>query len=368
MSYTYRYLNPSEFARRNQEFLRTDDVRISTENAKKVGIICLRAIQIYQETQNNIGREKSNLRIWVRGQRNSARNHGRLIRYKGASRTRSSINASISNINDQVLNNIDSMLNIIDSNMDLAKQRMRKCLDYTTMSDIKSYEVTYIEEQKQLKKHKSLKEIRIGLYISVVAIPIFAIAFVADATINLFLSILFVISLSVIWGIIAFYIIKYLTKRIEEFENAQSSIRDLKMNKTIEDQDSIDFLSKLNDESEDKAVEDDQESDTSEMCVINELAKKLREEYFILENACLNFDVDANNWMDLAEKIHKDLGETSDLHLNHAQSQPRSNENISDRYTVNDLKSRFSSFQEAKEFYGISAKGWQTLVDKLNNQ
>ncbi|MGB3512424.1 MAG: hypothetical protein WBA93_24935 [Microcoleaceae cyanobacterium] len=292
MKYTYKYLNPPEFSRRNQEFCRIDDAGISTENAKKVGIICLRAIQIYQETQNNIGTEKSNLRIWVREQKISARK----IKYKGASRTR----ASISDINDRVLNDIDSMLAVIDSNMDLAKQCLRKCLDYTRMSDIKSYEATYIEEQKQLKEHKSLKKARIGWYISVVVTPIFAIAFVADAAINLFLSILFVILVSAIWGIIAFYIIKYLTKRIEKFENAQSSIRELKMNKAIEEQDSIDLLSKLNDESEDQAVADDQESDTSEMYLINELAKKLTEEYLILENACLNFDIDGNNWMDLA--------------------------------------------------------------------
>ncbi|ERT06457.1 hypothetical protein M595_3593 [Lyngbya aestuarii BL J] len=141
------------------------------------------------------------------------------------------------------------------------------------------------------------------------------------------------------------------------------------MKKTQEEQDSINFVSNFNDESEDKAVADnDQESDTSEMYVINELAKKLREEYLILENACFNFDIDANNWMDLAEKIHKDLDETNDFQQNDSQSQLRSNHNISDRYTVNDLKSRFSSFQEAKEFYGISAKGWQALVYRLNNQ
>jgi len=46
------------------------------------------------------------------------------------------------------------------------------------------------------------------------------------------------------------------------------------------------------------------------------------------------------------------------LQQNHLESQPRSNDNISDRYTVKNLKSRFSNFQEAKEFYGISAKGW----------
>ncbi len=364
MKYTYKYLSPSDFSRINQDFCGINGVEISTENAKRVGIICLRVIQIYQETKNNIGREKSNLKIWVREQKISARK----IRYKGASRTRASINASISNINDQVLNSIDSMLVVIDSNTNLAKQCLKKCLDYTTMSDIKSYEATYIEEQEQLKEHKSLKKARTNLYRTVVAIPILAIVFVAKTTINLFLSILFVILVSVIWGIIAFYIIKRLTKKIEKFENAQFSIRELKINKAIEEQDSIDLLSEANDESEDKKVADDQESDTSEMYLINELARKLKEEYLILENACLNFNMDANNWVDLAEKIHKGLDETSNLQQNHLESQPRSNDNIPDRYTVKNLKSRFSNFQEAKEFYGISAKGWQGLVDKLNNQ
>ncbi len=128
------------------------------------------------------------------------------------------------------------------------------------------------------------------------------------------------------------------------------------------------MLSELNDESEDKKLADDQESDTSEMYLINELARKLKEEYLILENACLNFNMDANNWVDLAEKIHKGLDDTSNLQQNHLESQPKSNDNIPDRYTVKNLKSRFSNFQEAKKFYGISAKGWQGLVDKLNNQ
>ncbi|NES05278.1 MAG: hypothetical protein F6K22_22125 [Okeania sp. SIO2F4] len=93
-----------------------------------------------------------------------------------------------------------------------------------------------------------------------------------------------------------------------------------------------------------------------------------KEEYLILENACLNFNMDANNWVDLGEEIHKGLDETSNLQKNHLESQPRSSDKISDRYTLKDFKSRFSNFQEAKEFYGISAKGWQALVDKLNNQ
>ncbi len=104
------------------------------------------------------------------------------------------------------MNDIDSMIIAINSNTNLAEQCLKKCLDYTTISDIKSYESTYIEEQEQLKEYKSLKKLRTNLYRTIVAIPILAIVFVAQTTINLFLSILFVILVSVIWGIIAFYI------------------------------------------------------------------------------------------------------------------------------------------------------------------
>jgi hypothetical protein len=368
MGYTYQYLNPSEFSHRNQEFCKTDNIRISPDNAKEVGIICLRTIQIYQETQNNISREKSSLKMWVRDQRSSARNHGRIIRYKGASRTRASINASISNINDQVLNSIDSMLRIIDSNLNLAEQRMRECLNYTTISDIKSYEATYIEEQNRLKEHKSLKEVRIALYISIVAVPICFIAFFVNTSINFLLSILFVIAVYVIWGVIAFNIIKRLTERIERYEKAKSSIGDLKIKKALEEQDSTNFFLKLNNESDENYLENEQESDNSETYVIHELANKLREEYVLLENACLNFDIDANNWLDLAEKIHNNAYEPNEHHQNQYQTQVKSDNNVLVKYTVSILKSRFSSFQEAKEYFGTSAKSWQALVDKLNSK
>ncbi len=72
------------------------------------------------------------------------------------------------------------------------------------------------------------------------------------------------------------------------------------------------------------------ESDTSEMYLINELAKKL------------------------AEKIHKGLDETNNLQPNYLLE----NDNISDRYTLKYFKSRCSIFQESKEFYGSSAQGW----------
>ncbi len=54
--------------------------------------------------------------------------------------------------------------------------------------------------------------------------------------------------------------------------------------------------------------------------------------------------------------------------MNNLQQNYLENDNISDRYTLKDFKSRFSIFPEGKEFYGISAQGWQGLVDKLNNQ
>jgi hypothetical protein len=364
MSYTYRHINPPEFSQRNQDFCATDGVEISPENAKRVGIICLRAIQIYQGTKINISREKSSLKVWVREQRGSARNHGRLISYKGASKTRASINASISNINDQVLNHIDSMLSIIDSNSALAKQRLEKCLKHATISDIKSYEVTYIEEKEEERKYRSLKSSKIALYVSMAIVPIIIIAFVANATINWLFSALLIILLSTAWGITAFYLIQNLTDKIKKFDNIKTSIEDLKAKKAIEEQDSKDFLLSLIGEPSKDFLEDAQEAKTSQLDIVRALAKKLKDEYVLLENACLNFEVDANNWIDLAEKICVD-DESSDS-IDHKQFKPQDDE-IKKKYTADDLKARFSSFQEAKEFYGISAKSWQALVDKLSN-
>lgn len=309
MSYTYQYLNPSEFSRRNQEFCGTNNLQISPDNAREVGVICSRAIQIYQETRNNVSREKSSLKIYVRNQRSSARNHRRIIKYKGASNTRASMNASISDTNDQVLNSTDSMLSIVDSNLDLAEQRLRECLKYTTISDIKKYETIYIDEQKQLEGYRYFKYTRMILYISMLSVPlcIFAIASSIYAAISLPLPVPLVILASAIWCITAFSAIKHLNKKIERYEKAKLSIRDLKIKKALEEQDSTDFLLKLNNESNGKNyLENEQESDNSEAYVIRELANKLREEYVLLRNACLSFDMDANSWLDLAEKIHND--------------------------------------------------------------
>lgn len=37
-----------------------------------------------------------------------------------------------------------------------------------------------------------------------------------------------------------------------------------------------------------------------------------------------------------------------------------------DKYTLDDLKSQFANFAEAKKGLGIKARSWQALIDKLN--
>ncbi|NES05279.1 MAG: hypothetical protein F6K22_22130 [Okeania sp. SIO2F4] len=56
------------------------------------------------------------------------------------------------------------------------------------------------------------------------------------------------------------------------------------------------------------------------MYLINELARKLKEEYLILENACLNFNMDANNWVDLGEEIHNGRSEMNNLQQNYLEN------------------------------------------------
>jgi hypothetical protein len=141
MNYTYRYIDPSQFSSRNAEFCKVIGTNISSTNAKKIGIICFRAIQIYEQTRDDLSKEKTSLRMWVRDQRVKVRNHGRVVKDKNASSNRASMNALISNINDQVLNKIDSMDGAIQSNLGLAKDRLEECLTYTTIEDLKQYEI-----------------------------------------------------------------------------------------------------------------------------------------------------------------------------------------------------------------------------------
>jgi hypothetical protein len=367
MNYTYRYIDPSQFSSRNAEFCKVIGTNISSTNAKKIGIICFRAIQIYEQTRDDLSKEKTSLRMWVRDQRVKVRNHGRVVKDKNASSNRASMNALISNINDQVLNKIDSMDGAIQSNLGLAKDRLEECLTYTTIEDIKQYEIIYLEEKKAQRQYENLKGIRISLYVSIIVFPIVAAFFVSQFSLNVPLAVFLVILFSCLWGLMINSVIRDLTKKIVEFERAKASIRDLKTKKSIEDQDSKDFLAKLNPSSSELSIQDNKDINDSEEHILRELAKKLQEEYLLLENACLNFDIDANNWLDLAGKVYKDGAELPDQQERQIQENNQDGSYDSERYTVETLQIRFSTFQEAKEFYGVSAKGWQSLVEKLNS-
>lgn len=380
MSYTFKYLNPSDFKQRNKEFCETEKNEVSADNAKRVGVICLRAIQIYEETQGSYRKEKANLKIWVRNQRSSARSHGRIFSYKGASKTRASLNASISNTNDSILNQIDSMVEISRSNIILAKNRLSQCLRYAKLSEIKLYEPIYLESKAQKEAHENLKSSKTLLYFSIWASPI-AFAFVASSLYsNVFLIAFLVISLTGAWIYFALRMIKLLNQKIERFEKAERSVKLLKQTRELRKQEEEIFIGSMNDEKFQCDNDVIFEMKKSKLELNRELAKHLKEEYVTFENACLSLEIDASNWMDLAEKVNStEQDYSSDIRVDKLQPSESlgisvdSRNNDSDKkdeavafYTVDRLRSEFSSFKDAKEFFGVPAKSWESLAHKLN--
>ncbi len=380
MSYTFIYLNPSDFKQRNREFCETDKIEISSDNAKRVGIICLRAIQVYEDTQDGYRKEKSNLKIWVRDQRSSARSHGRIFSYKGASKTRASLNASISNTNDSILNQIDSMVEISGSNIILAKSRLSQCLRYVELSEIRLYESIYLESKAQKEAHENLKSSKIFLYFSIFASPI-AFIFVASSLYSNVLLIAFLaIPLTGAWIYFALRMIKLLNQKIERFEKAERSVKLLKQTREIQKQEEEIFIGSVNDEKSQCDDDDILEKKKSKLELNRELAKHLKEEYVTFENACLSLEIDASNWMDLAEKVNStERDDSSDIRIDELQSSESSEISVDSRdnnsnkkseaavrYTVDGLRSEFSSFKDAKDFFGVSAKSWESLAHKLN--
>lgn len=90
------------------------------------------------------------------------------------------------------------------------------------------------------------------------------------------------------------------------------------------------------------------------------LSEILEQNIGSLKDACQHFKVNAASWLELAHQIFlKDRDLASRLieqewEISYVE------------FTVDKLKSEFSSFQEAKAHYGLTARGWQDLVDKLN--
>ena len=380
MSYIFKYLNPSDFKQKNRELCETDKIGISADNAKRVGIICLRAIQAYKDTQDGYRKEKSNLKIWVRDQRSSARSHGRIFSYKGASKTRASLNASISNTNDSILNQIDSMVEISESNVILAKNRLSQCLRYVELSEIRLYEPIYLESKAQKEAYENLKSSKTLLYFSIFASPI-AFIFVASSLYSNVLLIAFlVISITGAWIYFALRMINFLDEKIGRFEKAEKSVQLLKQTRELRKQEEEIFIGSVN--SETSQCDDDEivERQKSRIELNRELAKHLKEEYVTFENACLSLEIDASNWMDLAEKVNSiEQDDSSDISIDKIQTSESLGvpadfrDNDSDEkgeavvyYTVDRLRSEFSSFKDAKDFFGVSAKSWESLAHKLN--
>lgn len=378
MTYTFRYLNPSEFSQRNEELVATNNIIISADNAKEIGVICLRAIQVYEETQQNYRQEKTSLKLWVRDERSSVRNHGRVFRYKGVSRTRSNLNASISNANDSALNKIDIMIEASRSNNEIAKIRLAECLTFAKMADIKRYESIYLESKSQQKNYESLKSKKQLFWISIWLSPI-VIGIAINSVLPSLLAILLLTPiLASAWVYFSLSQIKRIQKETERFENAEKSAKLLKESKRQEKEEEESFLNLVNEGSKaqlDEAQVAAAEIKNAEANLNRELAKHLKENYVTFENACLSLDIDANDWMDLAEKVNSSREDSENEDLFPAFSGESVTDQLDDEksddikvHTEESLKLEFSSFKEAKDFFGVSANSWASLARKLNNR
>lgn len=364
MKYKFQYLNPSRFSSINNEFKTIEKTSVSQGNAKKIGVICLRAIREYEKVKEKYQAEKRTLKVWVREQRKDARNHGSIIKYKGASKTRASINTTISNINDEVLNKIDLTYDEARINLPYANNKLNECLQFYSEKDIKEYEKTYINEQKKIQEYKdSISEKRIWI-VSIVCCFLF-------------------IPIAIWWGIIIFWSIicvglitislirirelnKFIQQEREKIQQAQGNIQALKEEREQRKQEREAFDTEL---SEEELTEKNKNSDDlDEYPIAKELAEQLEKEYYFLENACLSYSIDANTWLDLAEKIQsKPHYLDNDQHGSKDIEEEESNK-LREPYTVDWLKANFDSFQVAKDYFGIKARGWETLAEYLNEE
>ncbi|MGF1497301.1 MAG: hypothetical protein ACFB8W_10820 [Elainellaceae cyanobacterium] len=336
--YNFSHINLQEFNSRNNDFECVKKEVINSSTAKRIGIISLRAITIYDEVLGKLKCEKDSLKIWVREQRSKARSHGRVFSYKGASKTRSNMNATISNINDRVLNQIETIESISKRNSNLAKLRLEECKRLFSISDIKDYESYFLEEKGKIKDLRLLRNVR--------TLAFALLGFFLFLTFHN-LSLLLILTCILLSGGLVI-IQKNISLQNKRFEAAQSSIQSLKLENTLKEQEDREFSKQLED-SIDNDVSDDDES------IIIALSKELETEYFLLENACLNLRIDANNWIDLARKIHQFPAKTEQLL-----------EVKEKLVTEEELKNRFNSLKEAKEHFGVTARSWKSLAEKLN--
>ncbi|MCG6138830.1 MAG: hypothetical protein MET45_30270 [Nostoc sp. LLA-1] len=428
MSYTYQHIKPTEIRSRTQDLLEVSKEDINAETAKKIGVICLRGIEIYQETINNIRNEKSALKYWVREARSQARGHGRILRYKGVSKTRASMNADISNTNDRVLNELDNFLSTAQSNLPIVQDKLNKCLRIVSLDAIRSYESTFLQDRQKLQEYQQNKSFQLLTRVSAVLIPVVVIIYLFSKSANLLLSIGAIFAVILIDIILIKNVDKYLQKKIDIYEKAQKAVADLKLKKKLKDTEARSFQAKLKPEivAQQEAEARRREQKKAETELINALAQELEDEYIIFDNACLTLEIDADNWYDLARRLQeKDKAQDNSLLDTHSNlSQESTDYDLSDidylasiledklfdfyaarehfssqaedwlnlaqdlfeknsklafklmredwsikiTYSPEELQDRFSSFQEAKDFFGVSARSWMALAEKLNSR
>jgi hypothetical protein len=328
MQYVFQYLDPSSFNFKNEELKSIIEVPVNKNNAKEIGVISLRAIREYEEIKKNFKREKTSLKIWIREQRQRARNHGRVFKYKGASKTRASINAEISNINDEILNQMDLIKSEIENNFPDAKKKLNQCLQFYSQQEIEQYEPIYIKRQeeiqsynKKIQEHK--KNINYSLneknsWISFIFFSCVALPF----SIMLFYYSFAIWQIIICWGIIVTAVI------------ILSIIRIKSINKFI----------------------------PQERKRIRQAEKKLQQIQEQIQPEVQNKDIfDSEVWEEImSEKLKHDKKNIQN-DINQVTLQKKR-----EPYTVDWLQNNFDSFQAAKDYFDIRAKGWETLAKYLN--
>lgn len=124
----------------------------------------------------------------------------------------------------------------------------------------------------------------------------------------------------------------------------------------------LQYKDKLQDSSSlDKNEDSSQESTDYDLSDITCLASILEDSLFDFYGAREHFSSQAENWRDLARDLFKDNSKL-------ALKLMREGYKVKITYRPEELQHRFSSFQEAKDFFGVSARSWKALAEKLNSR
>jgi hypothetical protein len=361
MNYPYAYLNIDKFDTSHNEFLRIKSCIVNQKNAAEIGMICLNAVSYYKLANENIRREKSNLDQWIRLQRINTRS---IRGIKGASSFRGNANAMISNTKDFVIMKINQIQDIASDNQSLAKNKLDECLIYVTFQDILDYQKKFLEKQEKqaiydtaLKKYKSNKDFEKNwLSNSIWALVLFFILlfFSVDFFISMLLS-----AASLIFIILASLMASNGMKSenqnlLKEIKSYEAFIRDFALEEDNTGQAKISMSKNINYSDDQLLLEIQRKEDL--------LAKILEKKIVSFDDACEHFKAqNLKNWKELARKILLEDPSLGEKMLTGEWSISRVD------YTVDSLKSRFSSLQEAKAFYKLTARSWQSLADKLND-